>query len=295
MPFKIQHTHLKGILLCATGFACFSMCDVLRKYLAQDFSVLEILFWVACFSLIFTIISAPWMGGFKQTFKTKKAKWHLIRSPLFVLNSAFAVYAFSKLPMTDVYTLLFLIPFVKTILAALIWKEPLTRIRMLTIAVGFIGVLIALRPGFTEFNLGVLAALACTFTFSFQNLLMKQIGDKETPLSTVLYPVITIFLVSGGLLLALHENLLLIPRDLALFLFILTGFFYVLGWYVMSRAFVSTPATLLAPYQYTQFIWGLILGYLVFADTPDLWMISGAAIIAFSGLYLLWREGKCQD
>lgn len=273
-------------LLCIAGFAAFSVCDVLRKILAERFEIAEILFWSAFFSLGLILIAHRQLGGIPQTFRTRQIKLHAFRALLMTANSALAIYGLNHLPLFDFYTLFFVAPFVTMILAFLIWKEKIERVGLMAALAGFSGVLVAFHPDLEVMNWGIAAVLAATVTMSLISLTVKSMGAQETKLSYLFYPmtfmIIAIYIYQKGQI--------KIPDIYEAVILFFTGFSYVFGWMALKQAFATVSASLLAPWQYTQLLWGTAFGYFIFGNVPDGYRIAGAAIIVLSGLYLFAKQ-----
>lgn len=276
-------TNLKAIYYALLGYASFSVGDALLKYLRADYGVFDILFWTMSTSFVLLLVFSSKLGGLTNTVKTKKAKWHFLRSCTSVASSICAFYAFGLIPMVDAYTIIFAAPFISIVLSRLFFKEPIGFRALLVVLVGFLGVLIALRPGFVEIEFGHVAALCVATFFAATTLMSKNLGTSETKLSFLLYPVALGICVS---LFMLDMQIPVIAYD-KIPIILIMGILSPLGWYVLSMAFVYAPASSVAPCHYSQFIWGLVIGFVAFNEVPSVAVVMGAILIALSGLYLI--------
>ena len=154
----------RAIALSMVAYAAFSVSDALRKLTSIDYPVPAILFWQAVFGLMLLMAAMPFLGGSKALLTTKNLKWHVFRGGLLAVNTSMSLYALSMVPIMDAYTIFFLTPFITTLLSMAIYKEKVGRYRMWAIVSGFLGGIIAFRPGFETLHLAHGLALACCFT-----------------------------------------------------------------------------------------------------------------------------------
>jgi drug/metabolite transporter (DMT)-like permease len=278
----------KGIFLSLIGFTAYAFADASAKWLTIHYSVLQVIAWTYFCALIFCIVCAPWLGGIKCTLQTKKLKIHIARGLCNVLLAIFAVLSFSKLPLTSVYTIFFLAPFVITLLAIPLYKEHVDKKHWLVITLGFCGVLVAFPPGPAIFNPWVLMAFAATFFIAILGLLARPLGKDETILSLCFYPSLANTLV----LLPFTLQDMTMPPLSHLAVFMLTGIMITLGLSCVAHAFRTARHAVVAPLHYTQIVWGIVIGYVLFGDIPALQMLLGAAIIIGSGIYLIETERR---
>ncbi len=277
-----------GIALSAFAFAAFSTSDAMRKYLSLDYSIIDVLFWQALLGIFLLMLFSPWLGGIKRTVGTKKLKWHVLRGLAMAANTAGALYVISQIDLAEAYVIFFLAPFVTAIMAIIFFHEKVGPYRIGAIVAGFIGGLVALRPGFNELEAGHLAAIIPILSFSAANLLAKHLGKEETRFSLGFFPLFFVLITT----LILKGGTPVIPPPEDVWLFGGVGLIYTVALVSIAMSFTYAPAATVAPYQYTQFVWALFLGYVFFDEFPDAFMFLGAAIIVGAGLFLWWRENK---
>ncbi|MEM1366286.1 MAG: DMT family transporter, partial [Pseudomonadota bacterium] len=211
-----------------------------------------------------------------------------LRALLNVAAMACAFYAFTVLPLTQVYALIFTMPLLITLLAVPILGETIRLRRGIAVAVGLIGVLVVLRPGAADFTLGHLAALGCAVFGAFGALLVRKLGRGERTAVIVLYPLYALIIVMGALQPWVYRPMQLI--DLAMMGVI--GLFAVGAQFMIVQSYRLAPAAVVAPMQYTQIIWATLYGWWLFAELPDRWTVIGASIVIGSGLYIVFRETR---
>lgn len=272
----------KGILCALAGYSTFVISDTCSKYLSASYPVFMVVGWMYFCSLLLGIIFSRWTGGLKKTFQTKKMTVHLGRG-LFNFGLAVTVVtAFQHLPMTSVYPVLFLAPFLITILAVPIYKEHVPPINWAIILLGFCGVVIAFRPWTGDINPWLISAFLCIFCISGLGLLARKLDKDETLLSLSFYPNLMNVILLFPLSLALYP----LPQMEHIPIFILGGIGLTCGMTGLASACRLTRYAIIAPLNYTQLIFVFMAGYFVFGEIPDVWMVSGSIIIAMSGLML---------
>lgn len=277
--------------MAAAGFSSFSFGDVCAKHLGENFNTFQITWSISICAMIFLLVTSPWLGGIKKTLKTKKLKLHIIRGILCFLMTLGAFFSLSMLPMSSVYILFFCAPFFTAILSLPLLKQKVEIYKWITIIIGFSGIVIAFRPGFAPIEPASIITLAAAVIFSLQCLMVRTIGEDDTPMSFAFYPYIcTIILLAIPALLNFQ-----ITGLAETFLVIIAGAFFAIGSLLTALAFRFAPAATAAPFHYIQMIWGIVLGLIFFGDIPDNWMITGSIIVTTSGLYLLKMEKNKTD
>ncbi|MBK9584504.1 MAG: DMT family transporter [Alphaproteobacteria bacterium] len=281
-------TTQKGIFLAICGFSAFSVSDASCKWLAQSYSVSAVIAYTSLFSVLCGLALSPLLGGIGRTIKTPKLKFHTGRGIANVFIAFLVVNAFAHLPLATAYTVLFLTPFIVTLLAIPVHGEKVNLKSWLIIGAGFSGILVAFPPGTGGYNIWIFAAFGASFFVALLGLLARKLGPEETVLSLSFYP--SLFSTLVYLPLALWGGDWPALADLPLF--ILAGIMVTTGLSCIASAFRIAPYAVVSPFNYLQMIWALIFGALVFADVPEAHMLLGAGIIVGSGLALVMTERK---
>ncbi|MCB1784260.1 MAG: DMT family transporter [Alphaproteobacteria bacterium] len=278
----------KGIFFSFAGFSIYAISDASAKWLTAFYTPFEVVAWMYLFSLVFCILCAPILGGFPKTLRTTKLKFHLGRSVSNLVLAVFAVMGFSHLSLAAAYTIFFLAPFLITILAVPLYQEHVEKKNWLVIAAGFSGVLIAFPPGADLFNPWVLVTFIAMLCVAALGLLARPLGREETLLSLSFYPnLINTVVLLPPVLMTGH-----IPSWPHLVLFMISGACLTLGLSFVANSYRLARFSVVAPFHYSQIIWGLLFGYIIFGDKPEIQMLVGAAIIIGSGIYLIESERR---
>jgi drug/metabolite transporter (DMT)-like permease len=281
--------NLTGILLAVIGFAFFAFSDVVYKYVSSSCPVLVMVFYGVTVTLACAAVSATRHGGIVRHLATERRGLHIVRGAVMLVNSFLFIYGISGLPVAQTYTIDNMSPMVATLLAFIFLGEKPERHRIACILGGFLGVLIVLRPGIIPMSIHALAVLGSTMTFAVTNILTRKIGKQDSPLTFSFYGQGVCFVVLG--LYNIYLGWIVpAPKDLALL--VLSGVLVFVAGIAITRAFSIADVALVSKFQYTQLLWGALLGYLVFGDVPDGWVVLGASVIIGSGICLAYYENK---
>ncbi len=288
---KTQLTSLtavqKGMLFAFLGYTAFAFADIGAKWLTTQFSVYQVIFMDHLTACMIMLAALPLLGGKQALKKIHNIPIHIIRTLLNVAIALILVYSVSELPIAVVYTFVFAKPFYAALFGILIYKQTVFPRHWAAIAIGFVGVLIALQPGTKAFDPmliwpilgGVLIALMFTLSRSLEH---------ESIFSLGFWPVAGALFIVGPMMI---EDFVM-PGPQHLLVVVITAFLLSCGVLFVSMAFRVAPAAAVSPFLYTEMIWALIFGFIIFGDVPDLYMLLGAAIIVASGLFLIYSEKR---
>lgn len=279
----------KGIALALLGFSLLSFGDATIKSLSSHYNTYSLVFYNSLFGLLVLLTLSPWLGGIKATLRDSRIAWHLLRGVLVFVQLSLIVYAFSQLPLAEAYAIAFVAPMFSALLAVPLLKDHLDLRHIISIVVGFVGVLVILRPGLIPLDLAALAALMSALFFSLVNITARYMrGTRHTLLSWAFYPHLMILLILAVLFGG--ELQWLRPADLGYLIFM--GGVSAFGGICLARAFAHGHTAVVASFHYSQMVWGVLLGYLLFDDVLDFWTGLGAVIIVASGLWLMRMENN---
>lgn len=280
-------SNLRGALFALAAFGLFSTADAMVKILGGYYAPVQVLFFTVMFS--FPLATLMLIRDQRPATLVPVHPWWVAMRTLAAVWSGLAgFYAFSVLPLAQVYAILFAMPMLITMLAIPILGERVGPRRWMAILVGLAGVLVVLRPGSSAFTLGHLAAVSAAFTNAFVAIAVRKIGADERPVVLILYPLVANFVLMGAALSFVYEPMPIEHIGLVAGLSLL-GF--VAQW-VMIAAYNAGEAAVVAPMQYSQMIWATAFGMMFFDEFIDLWTGLGSTIIAASGLYIVLRETR---
>jgi drug/metabolite transporter (DMT)-like permease len=289
----IAHTadrsqRLKGIGLMVAAIVSFSALDATAKYLVgrAGVPVAEVVWLRFAFHVVFSLV-VLWPFAFKPSLRSKKPGQQILRSLFMVGSTVFNFIALKYLQLDETITIFFLTPLIVAALAGPLLGEWPGWHRMSAIAVGFLGVLVVMRPGYGGIHWAALWALAATLSYALYNLSTRYLAAFDRPAVTQTYSPL------AGLLLTMPFALLAWqwPADLWIWILLASlGLWGGLGHWLLILAHRHAPAPVLAPFVYIGLISMSILGFVLFDDVPTVATLAGGVIVILSGLYLFERE-----
>lgn len=274
-----------GIGLFVGAVFCFAVMDTLIKYLSGSYDTWQVMFFRAFFALVPLAVLVVRGGGI-ASLRTRRPLAHVGRALVGVAAVFCFFYAFGHMPLADVYAISFAAPLIITALSVPLLGEAVGWRRWAAVAVGFLGVLVMLRPGSGIVSPVALLALAGTALYSLTIIFVRKLSRTETNAAIIFYFMATLSLVSGIAMLPVWRT----PGAVDLALLVTIGLVGGVAQILLTQAFRIAPPSLLAPFEYTGMIWAAGFGYLVFGDLPDEAIWIGSAIVVGSGLYILHRE-----
>lgn len=286
-PRKLSD-RLTAILLMCMAVTLFSCLDTTAKYLITVAKVpTEQVIWLRFIGQILLMIAIVGPAAVPSLFRTKRPGLQLIRSLLMVTTTACNFIAVKYLRLDQTVAIAFLAPLVVALLAGPVLGEYVGWRRMMAIMTGFVGIVIAVRPGFADVHWAIGVSLASMLAYAIFMLVTRKLSSVDPPLVTLFYAMFAGAV--GGAVFAIPVWVW--PEHWWYWLLLLClGAFGGFGHYLLIHAYRLAPASIVSPFIYFQFISMVSLGYLVFGDLPDMWTVSGALVIIASGLYLVHRE-----
>ncbi|MDQ1078259.1 DMT family transporter [Pseudoroseomonas cervicalis] len=282
----MDRTSPQGILLAFLAYAAYAVSDASVKLLHGSLSAYEAVF----FGALSGVVALPFLKSRGESylgiFRARNGWMWLVRAAAALTGSLGSVTAFTHLSMAEAFCLLFLMPSFVTLLSVLFLKEPVGWRRWCAVILGFVGVLIVLRPGFRELNIGHVGAVVGGLSGAVTVVMMRAYGRSETRLS--LYGAGLIGPIVGCGLLMLPDFVWPTPMQ---WVWVLGyGLLAALANILVMLASQRIPASLVAPAQYSQMLWAIGFGYWVFGDHLEPIMALGVAIIILSGVMTFLRE-----
>ena len=259
--------------------------DLCAKWLLADYALPQFVFLRSIFGLSFFLLTVRFYGGF-GSLRTSRWKWHLFRT-LLATGAMFGFfYGLSRMPLVNALTIAFTAPLFVTGLSVPFLGEHVGWRRWLAVVVGFVGVLIVLRPSqgmFTPAAIGVIFAALC---YAGLALTARKLATTESSFSLAVYVVTGPLLVSAILVPGNYTA----PTAGGWFFFALAGLCSALAWIGIVGGYRRAPPAMLAPFEYTALIGAAAAGYLIWDEVPDVWVITGGLVIIASGLFIVYRE-----
>jgi drug/metabolite transporter (DMT)-like permease len=287
---------LFNILAMCTAMAVFVANDTLVKLAAVHWPSHQIMFLRGLFAIVVTltlVVLAREFWGMR-----------LLKKPIVALRCAiegFVAYTFitalAHMPIADITAILLLSPLLITMAAAVLFGEKVRWRRWMAVIVGFIGMLLVVRPGGSDIGWPALLALASTFGVAARDLLTRRL-PAEVPSTVVAFGTTLATTLTGGFIWLLQPKVFFAEASFSgtsfaaapLLACALAAVLVALGNLAIILAFRDVETSLVSPYRYTVIVWAVLSGYLVFGNVPTLLSWMGISLIVASGLYTLYRE-----
>jgi len=276
---------MKAILLNISAFLLLPFMDGIAKHLSVEIHFIQVVwgryFFMALISLVITYLFFNNHLNLPKNFKIQ-----ISRSLFLFLSTILFFFAISIISLTEAITLHFVSPIIVTFLSVFILKEYVGIRRWVAVALGFIGAVIVIRPGFNEINIATISALGSGVCYAFYIIGNRKVSNIDSPLITLIFTGI-----SGAILISLivpfYWSWLSFYQWILLISLASVGSFAHL---LMIISFKYAEASKLAPFAYFEIVTNVIIGYYFFNDFPNRWVWIGLFFIISSGVYISFRE-----
>lgn len=287
-PAHAKRERLRGIVAMLCAIAMFSGMDAFLKMLVQHYPPMQVSALRGLTATPFVLLSLLWQQRWDAVWPVR-LHWHVLRAGIGVLMLAMFIYGVKSLSLTNAYAIFFVSPLLITAFSVPLLKEKVEWQRWLAIVIGFLGVLIMLKPsGSGMFSLGAIAVLAAAVCYALSAILTRIIGRTDGTAAMMFW--FTVLLSVGATLLALPNWRAINWTHWPWFLGVgITG---AIGQYFITEAFRRAPAGVVAPFEYSAIIWGVLLDVLIWQVVPQANMLAGAGVVIGCGLYIIWREQR---
>lgn len=283
-----MNDNTRGAMLMMASMALFTLNDTFAKLLAGEVPLAQVIAVRGLFTTLATALIAWRLGAFRIRLSRRDRGLVLLRMVAEVGAAYFFLTALFNMPLANFTAVLQSTPLVVTLAAALFLGEPVGWRRVGAILVGFVGVLLIVRPGPEGFNIFAVYTLVAVGFVTLRDLTTRRLS-REVP------SMLVSFVTAGGVTLAFAIGGLWgeawVPLDTRSGGLILLAAIAVLGAYLCSVAAMrSGEVSFVSPFRYTGLLWALVLGYVAFGEFPAWPTLAGAAIVVASGLFMLYRE-----
>lgn len=284
-PVPAGGGNLRGILWLMAAIPCFQLMNVMLRQVAVDLPPVEVMFFRNTFGFI---VLLPWLlyAGGMRALRTRRLGHNMLRATCHVGGMVLWVYALTLTPLATANALMFTSPLFVAIGAVLFMGERSHWPRWLAIAVGFAGTLVIIRPGFTAPPVGMLLVLGAALLLAGSKMLVKVITRTDTTFAAVFYLNLFMAMVA------------FVP---ALFVWHWPSWQHY-GWFValalvgavahltLTRAITSADLSLLQPFEFVMLAWAALLGFVIFAEVPEVWVFIGGGVIVLAASMLARHE-----
>jgi drug/metabolite transporter (DMT)-like permease len=273
---------LKGIAIMVVGVAFLTANDAVSKYLTESHPVGQVI----CLRQAATLlVIVPYVMAVTGWGALRVASWsgQVTRGLLFVANAGLIVLALSLLPLATVITIMFASPIITAAVSLPMLAERVGPQRWIAILAGFAGVLIVIRPGAAGFEWALLVPVAAAAANSLRDVMTRLLSRTETSIAILFWS--TLIVMAAGALTAPFGWQPVTATAAAWF--VLAGVFNAAAHFLLIEALRLGEATVITPVRYTSLLWAAVIGYVVWRELPDAWVLAGSAAIIASGVLLI--------
>jgi drug/metabolite transporter (DMT)-like permease len=287
-----------AILIKLLSVLLFAMMSALVRFVGDVVPVGQVVFFRSAFAIVPVLTIYAWRGEIGAAVRTGRPLGHLTRGLISVASMFLNFAALARLPLVDATAISFAAPFITVALAAIVLGEQVRAYRWSAVVVGFCGVVVMLWPyldvprligaGSTSTTVGALCAITAAFTNSGAVIQTRRLTDSETTASIVFY--FSLICAFAGLVTLPFAWVT--PSATQLAALIAIGVIGGLSHIFLTESYRYAPASVVAPFDYAALLWAFVFGYVLFGEVPTIHVYAGAAIVAASGLFVIWRERR---
>ncbi len=281
--------NVRGALWMVLAGACFALQGAMVKAVGERLDVLQVQFFRCLFGFLTVLpfVMGPMLQGrIGEVLRTRRPVLHVARALVGISGMFCGFYAVTHLPLADAIAISFTRPLFVIVLAVLFLGEVVGWRRWAATAVGFVGVLIIVRPGTTAFDWAAVVALLGAFLVADVGIMVKKLSTTERNVTVLFYFTTITTLVS-----AVPAYLVWIaPTPVEFALMVLVGISATAGQALALRAYRIGEASAVTPFDSTRMLFAVAYGLLLFGEVPDLWTLAGATILIGSTIYIAHRE-----
>ena len=274
-------------VLNLSGWLLLPFMDGIAKYLSTEIHFVQVV-WGRYFFMLLVSFPLALMFFRKEIKFPQSISVQLFRSFFLFLSTVFFFYAISIISLAEALTLAFISPIIVTILSIFFLNEKVGIHRWTAVVIGFLGVLVIIRPGFVEINFASLSALAAGITYAFYIIYTRKLSFSDSAIVTLLFTGVVGCIFISIIVPFYWTNL----DTRQLLLLISLASIGMLGHFLIILSLRLGEASKLAPLGYFEISTNILVGYAFFGDLPDLWIYLGLSLIVFSGIYIFIRENK---
>ncbi len=276
---------LRGVLFMCIACALFPIMNGIVKLLAATYEPQQIVwFRIVSHLVLVAAVFMPRMG--LGLLRTRRIGTQFVSSAMMLLSTLFFFSAVKSIPVAEAISVTFVAPLAVVLLAWPLLGERITLFRLAAVIVGFAGVLIVIRPGSAVFQWASLLLLCSAMCYAIYQILIRRLAGIDAPATSIFYSVLLGAIIMS-IWLPFVWTMPTVWSDWALLCSL--GVFGALGHYCVAKAMTYASANFVAPFNYTQMIGSVIVGYFMFAEVPDFYTWLGTAVVVGAGLMVGWQ------
>lgn len=281
----------KGIAFTIVSVLLFGMQDMTAKILVQDYPVAQVVmmrYWAFGLFAVFLAMRhyGPTFAGAKRAIQSKIGALQILRAVVLLVDILLFAAGLRTLPLGEAAAITLTFPIFVTLFAIPLLGEKVGPFRWFSVVIGFVGVLVVLRPGFAALDVGAIYILAATMLFALYVVLTRMVAQKDSTATCMLYVGVIGMVGSSAVGVFVWQAPDLAAWGIALLLMASTTG----ANYFVMRAMAHAPASVVQPFNYLLLPWAMVLSFIIFGQVMDFIALAGAMIIVFSGLMVWMRE-----
>ncbi|NOZ32357.1 MAG: DMT family transporter [Alphaproteobacteria bacterium] len=277
-----------GIGLTVLAVLIFGIQDAVAKILVQDYAVPQIVMMRYWAFAAFSLALVAWQSGLVRAFHSRKPGLQIARGLLLVTDILLFATAVRTMPLGELIAIVLLFPVLVTLFSIPMLGEVVGRVRMISVVVAFVGALIMLRPGFTQFDIGAVYGLGAAVAFALYTILTRMVARHDGVGTSMFYVGGVGLVVSNIFGMFYWQPLTPGAWGLVAILWVTTT----VGHFLVIRSLTYAPASVVQPFNYLMLPWAITLSFVLFGHLIDFWSLVGAIIIVGAGLMVWVRERK---
>jgi drug/metabolite transporter (DMT)-like permease len=275
-----------GILFMCLSVVLLTVMDAMAKHMAASYPLAQVVWARYAFTLVGLLVLLPvapvavWRSG--------RPDLQLLRGLGMIAATGLMFLSVKLLPLAEAYAIAFVSPLLVAVFAGITLGEHVGARRWLAAVVGFVGVLVIVRPGAGALGAAALAPLGMAACYALYQLVTRKLASVDHAFVTMFWSASVGTAVASAVTVTVWQ-----PPDVAGWgLMVSMGVLGLLGQLAMIRAFTLGPASAISPYIYTQIVWAVLIGLWAFGDWPDGWTLLGASVVVAGGLWLFAQESR---
>ena len=284
--FAALSGNLRGAIWMVMGGTSLTLMAVTIREIQDTYSVPQMIFMRSVVSFFLIL---PWViraGAVR--LRTQRAGLHVFRNVIHYLGNLGWFLGVTLVPLADLSALQFTVPLFTIVLAALVLRETVGPHRWTATAIGFVGALVVIRPGFIQIEVGTMAVILSALFYAASQVSTKSLSRTDSP--TVILFYMTVVFIPVSAVPAAFDWVTPAWADMAPIA--LLGVFGVLAHAFIIRAFAAADASFVMPFDFMRLPISAAFGFVLYLEQPDIWVWVGAAIIFGATWYITWREGR---
>ena len=274
----------RGIVLMCLAMVCFVTMNTVVKSMRGDLPVVELAWGRYFFHALLILMLFP--RRIPTLLASSDKGLQILRSLLVLVATVLMFLTVGLMPIADIVAITFVAPLLIVVLSVGVLREHVGIRRWGAVFVGFVGVVVILRPGGSLFTLVALLPVTIAMAYAVYQILTRVVAQSADPINTLFYSALV-----GAVVMSLVVPFDWVTPSAFQWIKLATvGLLGGMGHYAIIQAYQRAEVSLVAPFAYTELIWATGLGFFAFGDLPDFWTFVGAGIIAVSGIYIVHRE-----